>query len=130
MLKERLKRASAGALLVLCLLLFTGCMTRTSPEHLSDKLRAYLQDAGFSIVISPMDESREAPIYKPKAWECWSLDGEELLVYFDESNRADYLSSGIDPKFGQAWRFGLRYVLVYAGSDARVLDALNAIPTD
>ena len=57
------------------------------------------------------------------------LDGKEtVLVYFDESNRADYLSGLIDKdEYGRVAHFGLRFVLVYDGSDPDVLDVLDAM---
>ena len=60
------------------------------------------------------------------------LDGlEEVLVYFDESNRADYLSGRVDAeRYGLATRFGLRFVLVYGGEDEGVREALENIPNE
>lgn len=60
------------------------------------------------------------------------LDGrEEVLVYFDESNRADYLSGRVDTeRYGLATRFGLRFVLVYGGADEGVREALETIPNE
>lgn len=101
-----------------------------SVDKRNAKLKDYFENAGFSITTEPMDENRQAPIYKPSAWECWLLDGEELLVYFDESNRADYLSARVDPSFGISTRFGLRFVLVYAGQNETILQVLRDIPKD
>jgi len=69
------------------------------------------------------------PIYKASSWKKLMLSDEEVLVYFDESNRADYLVSGIDPAgYSFVGPFGLRFVLVYQGADSGVLEALNAMP--
>lgn len=53
---------------------------------------------------------RDVPIAGPEAWDSLMLDGrEEVLVYFDESNRADYLSGRVDTE-----RYGLQPVLACA----------------
>ena len=56
------------------------------------------------------------------------VDDEEVLVYFDESNRADYLSEPIDETYGHVARFGLRFVVVYPGMDEGVIEALESMP--
>lgn len=60
------------------------------------------------------------------------LDGrEEVLVYFDESNRADYLSGRVDTeRMGWQPALALRFVLVYGGADEGVREALETIPNE
>ena len=82
-------------------------------------------------MLQSVEQERAVPIYRSSAWQSLLLDGEEVLVYFDDSNRADYLSTFVEEAvFGPAWRFGLRFVLVYDGSDTAVLNALNAIENE
>ena len=120
---------SVFLLMAFVFLLFWHAPNPTAQER-SRKLKTYLEDLGFTVVIEPMAQDRTAPIYKPSAWESWQLDGEELLVYFDESNRADYLAGQIDESFGVSARFGLRFVLVYAGEQEAILSMLQNLPQD
>ena len=66
------------------------------------------------------------PIYNASVWYTLFLSGEEVLVYFDESNRADYLSAQIDEEdWGTVARFGLRFILVYEGENPEILSVLQ-----
>lgn len=111
--------------------LMCACHANPPQEQLYSKLLAHFESFGLEGELQPMEPDRTAPIYKPSAWQKLMLNGEEVLVYFDDSNRADYLTTFVDEAvFGPAWRFGLRFVLVYNGDDAEVLEALNAIEND
>jgi len=122
------KRILLAMLALLCMLL-SACKENPTQEELYAKLLNHFEQRGYSCTLAPLaDAQRDVPIYKASAWQSLHLNGEEVLVYFDESNRADYLSTFVDEEvFGRTWRFGLRFVLVYAGDDSRVLEALNAI---
>lgn len=127
------KRAALLALCLLTALMLCACKQNPSPEKLYAKLLGHFQAQGYDCTLEPLaDENRAVPIYKASAWKRLLLDGaEEVLVYFDESNRADYLSSLIDGEtYRHVTRFGLRFVLVYEGEDAGVLAALAAIEND
>jgi len=116
---------------VLCLL--CSCRQNPTEEQLFARLLDHFQSRGFTCTLQKMeDQQRDVPIYKASVWQSLLLDGtEEVLVYFDESNRADYLSAGIDSEaYGLVTRFGLRFVLVYSGQDEAVLSALKEIPAE
>lgn len=120
-------------ILLLAVLLTTLCACRQNPtqEQLFGKMFAHFESHGFTCTLQPVAPKRQVPIYKASAWQSLMLGSEEVLVYFDDSNRADYLSTFVDEAaFGPAWRFGLRFVLVYNGSNASVLEALNAIENE
>ncbi len=122
-----------GLLLLLCAMLpvLNACHANPSQQQLYSRMFAHFESYGLACELQTMEPEREAPIYKSSAWQRLMLNGEEVLVYFDDSNRADYLCSFVDEEaFGPAWRFGLRFVLVYAGEDPVVLQALNAIEND
>ncbi len=113
---------------MLVLLAVSACHENPSQEQLYSKLFAHFESFGLACELQPIEEEQPVPIYKAAAWQKLMLNGEEVLVYFDDSNRADYMSTFVDEEtFGPAWRFGLRFVLVYGGNDPDVLDALNAI---
>lgn len=114
----------------LVLVLFTLCSCHENPtqEELYSKLISHFERFGFTCSIQPVQSERAVPIYKASAWTSLMLDEEELLVYFDDSNRADYLSGFVDQnEYGAPFCFGQRFVLVYPGSNTAVLDALHAI---
>lgn len=130
---RRGKRAALGALCLAMALLLCGCKQNPPPEKLYAKLLAHFEDRGYACELMPVaDAERDVPIYNASAWSSLWLTGEgaereEVLVYFDESNRADYLSEGIGEESGFVTRFGLRFVLAYQGSDEGVLKALGEI---
>ena len=118
-------------MLAAMLVLLCACHENPSQEQLYSKLFAHFESYGFTCQLQPVEAERDVPIYKASAWQKLMLDGEEVLVYFDDSNRADYLSEPIDENvYGQVTRFGLRFVLVYPGNDARVLEAFEAISNE
>lgn len=125
------KRLLLLALLLCTALMLCACKQNPSEEQLYAKLLACFEQSGYTCTLSPLAE-REVPIYNASAWKSLLLDGtQEVLVYFDESNRADYLSALIPAEaWGCVTRFGLRFVLVYEGTDADVLSALSRIQND
>ena len=113
-------------------MLVCACAANPPHEELYQKLLNYFESLGYSCELTPLADGRDVPIAGPDAWDSLLLDGrEEVLVYFDESNRADYLSSRVDAeRYGLATRFGLRFVLVYGGTDEGVREALEDIPNE
>ena len=108
--------------------LLCACHENPSQEELYSKLFAHFENYCYECRLQPVEEGTAVPIYKASAWQKMLLNEEELLVYFDDSNRADYLSETIDEAiYGRVTCFGLRFILVYPGSDAGVLKALDAI---
>jgi len=123
-----------GLLWMLSLLMLCLCACRQNPseEQLFSKLMTHFEERGYSCTLSRLSDTqpdRDVPIYKAEAWHRLMVDGEEVLVYFDESNRADYLSEPIDKSvYGHVSRFGLRFVIVYPGEDEGIIQALAAMP--
>lgn len=125
-----MKKSRVFLLALLCLLL-TGCRQNPSEEALFSPMIRYFEARGFTCELERLEDAqpeREVPIYNASVWHRLLLSGEELLVYFDESNRADYLSEPIDESvWGTVARFGLRFVLVYPGENPDVTEALLEI---
>ena len=118
-------------MLALLLPVLCACHENPSQEALYSRMFAHFERFGFPCTLQEVEPEREVPIYKASAWRKLMLNEEEVLVYFDDSNRADYLSEPIDESvYGYVTRFGLRFVLVYPGHDAAVLEALNAIENE
>ena len=125
------KRMLLSGMLAVILLAVCACHANPPHEQLYSRLFAHFEQYGFACKLAPLDPEREVPIYKASAWQTLLLNMEEVLLYFDDSNRADYLSTFVDETvFGPVWRFGLRFVLVYNGCDTNVLEALNAIENE
>ena len=119
-------------LLLACLLLLTGCKQNPTEEKLFAKLINHFTQQGYTCTLAPLADTqpeRDVPIYKASAWHRLTAGTEEVLVYFDESNRADYLSAPIDESvYGHVARFGLRFVVVYPGEDPGIIRALETMP--
>lgn len=128
----KMKRWAKWFLLAVLAVCLCSCDQNPSQEQLFSKLIAHFESYGYQCTLSPLADSqpdRAVPIYKASAWHQLMLDEEEVLVYFDESNRADYLSEPIDESiYGHVGRFGLRFVVVYPGEEPGVLAALEAMP--
>ena len=125
----KLRKFMLAALLLGMIFSFSGCKQNPSEQQLYARVTEYFETLGYACSFSAVEENTEVPIYLSSSWKTLKLDDEEVLVYFDESNRADYLASGIDAEtYSFVGRFGLRFVLVYRGANPSVLQALQAMP--
>ena len=123
------RKSMLAALLALVLLLLCSCKQNPTQEKLYARLTAHFASHGYTCSFAHVDADRAVPIYKAEAWQVLLLNGEEVLLYFDESNRADYLADGIDASaYSFVGHLGLRFVLVYEGQDEGVLEALRDMP--
>lgn len=127
------KRVAILAVLAISLLLLTACKQNPSEEQLFSKLRQHFEDRGYTFELMPLTEAEVQPkvaIYDASVWTLCSLGEEELLIYFDDSNRADYLGGLIDQEeYGYIGTYGLRFIVNYRGEDAGVIEALDAMPS-
>lgn len=114
------------AVLLLCLLL-CSCAKNPTQEQLYAKLIGRFAQAGCPVTLAAVPEGQAVGIADASCWMqlCFADEAETpVLVYFDESNRADYLKTFVDPEaFGLVTRFGQRFVLTYSGSN----DAVTAL---
>ena len=121
------KRILLAGLLVFCLLL-CACAQNPTQEKLYAKLLSVFTDAGYSVSLSTVSEGQPVGIADASRWQQLTVGEETVLVYFDESNRADYLKTFVDQEqFGLVTRFGQRFVLTYAGDDAALIRLLQAM---
>lgn len=126
-LNMRTKKILLACCLLLCCLL-CGCAKNPSQEKLYAKLLDHFEAAGCTAVLSSVPEGQPVGIADASRWQQLTFaEGKEpVLVYFDESNRADYLKTFVDPSaFGLVTRFGQRFVLTYNGSDEAVIALLR-----
>jgi len=128
-MQQKTRKIALAALLLCVMALLCGCRQNPSEEKLYARMTEHFAKHGYTCSFAAAEADRDVPIYKASSWKKLMLSDEEVLVYFDESNRADYLVSGIDPAgYSFVGPFGLRFVLVYQGADSGVLEALNAMP--
>ena len=126
---QKHRKSILWLMLLLSLLLLCSCKENPSEEVLKARLIGHFEARGYTCSFEAAPLERSVPIYNASAWEVMHLGQEEVLVYFDESNRADYLADPIDESiYGKVARFGLRFVVVYSGADAGVLNALDSMP--
>lgn len=121
-------------LFLLCalFLLVSSC----TAQPLENKFQAFvnwLGDHGYSSTYTPLADSGnevDVPIFNETVWYLFALEGgEELLVYFDTSNRAKQLAEQFcsNPSYGKTAAFGLRFIVNYRGNDEGVLSLLEEI---
>lgn len=123
-----INRKLTALLLLALILLLCGCKQNPSQESLDAKLLSYLTDKGYACQWLPAAVIDDPAIYDASAWRVLQVGADTVYVYYDESNRADYLSGQIDADaYGYATHFGLRYVLNYRGDDPGLLLTLQTI---
>ncbi|NLO86847.1 MAG: hypothetical protein GX096_15685 [Clostridiales bacterium] len=127
------KKTAVLAMLLVSLLLFAGCKQNPSEEQLFSKLIAHFEDRGYpcdKIPLAQSTETMDVPIADASSWYLCTMGQEQVLIYFDESNRADYLASQIDQEqYGHVATYGLRFIVNYRGEDAGILEAMDAMPS-
>ena len=121
------RKSLMSLLLALCLLL-CACGQNPPAEKLYAKLLGRIADAGYSTTPEPVPEGMPVGFANASHWQRLQLGSETVLVYFDESNRADYLKSFVDPElFSTVTRFGQRFVLAYNGTDETIIRLLKEL---
>ena len=124
------KRILAIGLLLLTLWV-SGCSAGTTGEKRYEKLLGYFESQGWQCRVEPLMEGTPVPIYKASVWQALWLGEEQVLLYFDDSNRADFHVANLKKKgYTCVTRFGLRFVLLYEGQNADVMEALETIPVE
>lgn len=127
-----IKRMLAAGLLLCLLVSLSACQKQTLTEQFQNLSQA-LNDRGYPhtvSAVSTMGRHFDVPIYDDSVWyEVLLEDGESLLVYFDTSNRAKQLAQQFcdDPSYGKSVAYGLRYIILYQGEDAAILQMLDEL---
>ena len=122
---------SSVILVILILLVATSCQKQISLEQRYDEVISYFASRGINGRIDDAKENQRVAIYLPSAWKVFTYNNEEILVYFDESNRADYLSSIVDSSvFPYVANMGLRYVFTYSGNNNEIIQEFTALNND
>lgn len=123
-----LKRYAITLLIILSCFTLSGCKQNPTQEQLYQKLFAAFEDAGYSCTLTDVPEGVTVGIYDTTVWKALKVGDEQVLVYFDESNRADYLTTMIDEAdYTCVTHFGQRFVLTYHGQDEKLIKLLEAM---
>ena len=87
------------------------------------------ENGGFSVSLSEVSDGTPVAIGENSRWKALNTEsGDEVLVYFDDSNRAEYLAGMVEPgPYGQIFWYGQRYILTYAGSGQALLEFLHSL---
>ena len=126
MIENRQSKQWLLAVLMVCCLLLCACAKNPTQDQLYSKLLSRLTDAGYAPVLAPVPDGQPVGIADASHWQQLTMGNETVLVYFDESNRADYLKTFVDvEQFGLVTRFGQRFVLTYAGGDEALISLLQ-----
>ncbi len=126
---KRVKSAFLVFLLMICPALLTGCFRATALKDPYAQIKQVFENGGFSVSVSALSDGTPVAIGDVSRWKALRTeDGEEVLVYFDDSNRAEYLAGMAEQgPYGQIFWYGQRYVLTYAGSSQALLEFLHSL---
>ncbi len=126
---KRFRSLILSFFLLLCLILLTGCFHATALKEPYQQIMQAFEDGGFPVSLAELPAETPVAIGEPARWKALRTEeGEEVLVYFDDSNRAEYLAGMIEPgAYGQIFWYGQRYILTYAGSSEPLLDFLKTL---
>ena len=123
-------QAIAAALLLLALvLMLVFSPGAQEPQDYFRPLLDFPARYGYSPVLAPLNlpPDTKIPIYDQTVWHGLTLNGETLWVYFDTSNRANYLAQQFctDEAYGKVIYVGLRFILCYPGGDEKILSIMD-----
>lgn len=126
---KRVKSVFLPFLLVLCLGLLTGCFRATALKEPYAQIMQAFENGGFSVSLSEVSDGTPVAIGENSRWKALNTEsGDEVLIYFDDSNRAEYLAGMVEPgPYGQIFWYGQRYILTYAGSSQALLEFLHSL---
>lgn len=114
--------------LLFCLVALTGCFRATALRDPYAQIVEVFSGAGYAATLEDAREDVPVGIYNASVWKALRLGDETVMVYFDESNRAEYLANLIDESpFDVVTSYGQRYVLTYSGSDEALISFLEEL---
>ena len=127
----RLNRGILWLMLGVFLLSLTSCAPQEPKNHFQ-QLFDFLQAEGRTYTweaLADKGENIPVPIYDETVWYRLTLGEEELLVYFDASNRAKQLAAQFctDPAYGHVIHVGLWYIICYSGEDEAILEMMDRL---
>ena len=131
-----LRKSKVVLFLALALLLslallaaLTSCQKREEQAYFQP-LTDFLTSRGYEHTLEPLADqagSKNVPIYDESVWYSLQIGTEDVLVYFDSSNRAKHLADQFcrDDESRKVIYVGLRFILCYSGVDERILQLMD-----
>ena len=116
-----------GLWLIITMVLFSSCQPNEEAS-VFQPLLDYAIAHGYEAVLTPLAETGEdVPIFNASVWYRLMLDQDEVLVYYDSSNRAKQLAAQFcnEPEDGHVYSIGLRFILLYRGDTAAMDEFLT-----
>lgn len=125
------RRGWLAAVLAGMLLALSGCQEASQLDKLS-ALEKWITGQGYECIYDPSLRAAEGtpvPIGDASLWIPFQVQGEELLVYFDTSNRAKQLARqfAAHEAYGTSAAFGLRFIVNYRGTDPNIFALLESM---
>ena len=125
------KRGLIWIVLGVFLISLSACAPQEPKNHFQ-QLFDFMQAEGRAYTweaLADKGEKTPVPIYNETVWHRLTLGEEELLVYFDASNRAKQLAEQFcgDPAYGCVIHVGLWYIICYQGEDEEILQMMDRL---
>ena len=123
----RRNRMMAIVLLLMLLLMLVSCQ-KQDEQIFFQPLFDFLESRGYTYTCEPLaaqGRNVSVPIYDESVWHSLMANDEELLVYFDSSNRANYLAEQFCGEEENVICVGLRFIVCYRGENAEILQMMK-----
>lgn len=112
------KKALLLLILTIAAAILGACSAKNDETRVYGKLLAVFEEAGYPAALEGVEADAAVPIYNASVWKRLKAGEESALVYFDESNRADYLLTMIDQTpYTVCTHYGQRFILLYQGTN-------------
>jgi hypothetical protein len=124
------KKKAFGVFLLATALAFTSCQKRDEQAYFQP-LADFLTAHGYGeYALEPLADqagNTSVPIYDATVWHSLRIGTEELLVYFDSSNRAKQLADQFcrEDESQKVIYVGLRFIICYAGADEGIIALMD-----
>lgn len=117
-------------LLLMLPLLLSACQKQETSAYF-EPLFDFVTQHGYAYTFAPLSQQGknvEVPIYNETVWYSLKLGEEELLVYFDDSNRAKQLSAQFceSTENQKVIYVGMRFIICYRGTDEGIKAMMDA----
>ncbi len=126
---RKMKAALLGIGLVLLSFVLPSCQAREEVSYFQPLLDS-LAERGDPYTLTPLaqtDPDAKVPIYDATVWQCLAINGENLWVYFDSSNRAKQLAEQFcsGQGTGKVVYVGMRFIVCYPGAEEEIATLMD-----
>ena len=120
----------AAALLIIVL----GYSQEDTQNVKIQSLANWIRERGFHCTLLPLTDARmdvdiKFPVIDDNAWYLMQVNGEDLFVYFDTSNRAKQLAEQFfyNSDFERTVAFRMRFIISYNGANGKIHGLLDEL---